>query len=119
MTNHEKIYEWDDYRYVPTPLEISEFKSALARGFKDGERSPAIHRWANLKKFGATGFFPTTWAYKLLESGDCLHLDYGGIAYWHIYIVSETKLPSLRGEVRMANISNITTKQICNAMETR
>lgn len=99
MTNHKKTRLCDDPRYVPTPLEISEFKTALERGFKGDEQSSAIHHWPNLRSFGAIGFIPNPWAYELLDSGDCLHLDYGGHNLWHIYIVSETKHPSLRGTI--------------------
>ena len=98
--NKKKNRSCDDPRYVPTPLEISEFKTALERGFKGDEQSSAIHHWSNLQSHGAVGFMPNPWAYELLDSGDCLHLDYGGHNLWHIYIVSETKRPSLRGTIR-------------------
>ena len=67
----------DDYRYVPTPLEISEFKSTLARGFKAGEAPAGVLRWVFGYDGKPVGFIPTYWAYELLESGECDDLN------WH------------------------------------
>ena len=63
----------------PTPLEISEFKDGLARGFKSGEANAGILRWKLYNKDGEPyAFIPTFWAYELLESGECDDLD------WHV-----------------------------------
>lgn len=62
----------------PTPLEISEFKTALARGFKRGEKNAGISRWQLFKDGEPFAFVPTYWAYELLESGECDDLD------WHV-----------------------------------
>jgi len=69
MTDHEK--------QIPTPLEISEFKDGLARGFKRGEKNPGILRW-EIYDGKPHAFIPTYWAYELLESGECDELD------WHV-----------------------------------
>ena len=51
---------------IPTPLEISEFKTALRRGFKSGEKNSGILRWVFVGS-RAVGFIPTQWAYELLD----------------------------------------------------
>ena len=57
-------------------LEIIEFKSALARGFKSGEKNAGILRWVFVGS-RAVGFIPTQWAHQMLESGECDDLN------WH------------------------------------
>jgi len=57
-------------------LEIIEFKTALARGFKSGEANAGILRWVFVGS-RAVGFIPTQWAHKLLESGEFDDLN------WH------------------------------------
>ena len=56
---------------IPTPLEISDFKDGLARGFKIGEANAGILRWEIGSESERNGFIPTQWAYELLESGEC------------------------------------------------
>ena len=60
----------------PTPLEISEFKDGLARGFKSGEANAGILRWKLDKHGEPYAFIPTHWAYELLESGECDDLNW-------------------------------------------
>jgi hypothetical protein len=70
---------------IPTPLEISEFKRGLKRGFTSVEINAGIIRWVYLGTDGridhchrimrhgsrVIGFIPRQWAYELLESGEC------------------------------------------------
>ena len=95
MTNHEKIYEWDDYKYIPTPLEISEFKRGLARGFQYGEANAGILRWID-----PFGFVPKRWAYELLESGECDDLDWHSCPTYEppVFITQHSILPSRQRE---------------------